>query len=191
VQLDGTIDMEGHTPVHIEDLLRPRISRFPRVSSRPPPVQGAFAKIYSNPYEIAGYRHINLHVTLLNERRWATIDSAWIEKSEVHPGEQVSVKVMLRPYRGAPFIQITDHHPAANIARHSSADAERCGLSDRNTQSLTMTSGGELPGLEELIKVVNRERRNDHLYASLLQSTPTILVEDKEMPNVPASESTC
>ncbi len=59
---------------------------------------------------------------------------------------------------------------------------------DRNTQSLTTTSGGELPGLEELIKVVNRERRNDHLYASLLQSTPTILVEDKEMPNVPASE---
>jgi hypothetical protein len=42
--------------------------------------------------------------------------------------------------------------------------------------------------LEELIKLVNRERRNDRLYASLLQSTPTMLVEDKEMPNLPASE---
>ena len=35
---------------------------------------------------------------------------------------------------------------------------------------------------------MNRERHNDRLYATLLQSTPTLLVEDKEMPNAPASE---
>jgi hypothetical protein len=34
---------------------------------------------------------------------------------------------------------------------------------------------------------MNRERHNDCLYATLLQPTPTMLVEDKEMPNVPLS----
>jgi hypothetical protein len=35
---------------------------------------------------------------------------------------------------------------------------------------------------------MNRERQNDRLYATLLQPTPTLLVEDKEMPNAPISE---
>jgi hypothetical protein len=38
-----------------------------------------------------------------------------------------------------------------------------------------------------LIRVINRERQNDHLYVTLLQNSPTLLVEDKELPNVPAS----
>jgi hypothetical protein len=38
-----------------------------------------------------------------------------------------------------------------------------------------------------LISLVNQERRNDRLYATLLQPTPTLMVDDKEMPNVPAS----
>jgi hypothetical protein len=43
-------------------------------------------------------------------------------------------------------------------------------------------------GLEALIGLLNRERHNDKLYATLLQPTPTLLIEDKEMPNVPLSE---
>jgi hypothetical protein len=35
--------------------------------------------------------------------------------------------------------------------------------------------------------LINRERRNDRLYATLLQSTPTVLLEDNEMPNIPLS----
>ena len=59
---------------------------------------------------------------------------------------------------------------------------------NRNVQFLAANSQSQLPGLEELIRLMNRERRNDRLYATLLQSTPTLLVEDKEMPNAPASE---
>jgi hypothetical protein len=55
-------------------------------------------------------------------------------------------------------------------------------------QFLAASSQAQLPGLEELIKLVNRERQNDRLYATLLQPTPTLLVEDKEMPNAPISE---
>ncbi len=56
---------------------------------------------------------------MLAERRWAMIDGAWLEKSEVHPGETVAVKVLLRPYRGAAFTQeIPVTIPGANLARH-------------------------------------------------------------------------
>jgi hypothetical protein len=127
-------------------------------------------------------------VKALPDRRWAMIDDAWVEKSEVRPGESVKIRVLLRPYRGAPFIK----EIPITIPEQSSRGTLRLVVSDaaflnRNVQSLAYTSQGQLPGLGELINLINRQRHNDHLYATLLQPTPTMLVEDKELPNVPLS----
>jgi len=189
LQLDGTIELKGHTPVQIDDLFAPTDSPIPAGYMVAIAVQGAFARIYSNPYELPQVDKISLHVTAMNERRWAMIENAWIEKSEVHPGETVSAKVLLRPYRGAPFIQEIPITIPDEVARGPLqlviSDADTV---NRNIQFLAASSQAQLPGLEELIKLVNRERHNDRLYATLLQPTPTLLVEDKEMPNAPVSE---
>jgi hypothetical protein len=58
---------------------------------------------------------------------------------------------------------------------------------NRNVQSLAASSQGQLAGLEGLIQLSNRARHNERVHATLLQPTPTMLVEDKEMPNVRAS----
>lgn len=98
------------------------------------------------------------------------------------------MKVLLRPYRGAPFIQeIPVTIPAQTTRGALQLVISGADYLNRNVQSLAVTSQGQLPGLEELIQLTNRERHNDRLYATLLQSTPTMLVGDKEMPNVPAS----
>ena len=99
------------------------------------------------------------------------------------------MKVLLRPYRGAPFIQEIPITIPAQAQRGTLqllvSDAETL---NRNVQFLAANSQAQLPGLEELIRLMNRERHNDRLFATLLQSTPTLLVDDKEMPNAPASE---
>ena len=189
LQLDGTVALEGHTPVRLEDLFTPTDSLLPSGLHVALDIQNAFARVYSNPYEIPKVERIDLHVSMLPERRSATIDSAWLEKSEVSPGETVAVKVLLRPYRGAPFVQeipVTVPPQAAHgPLQLVISDAETL---NRNLQLLDASSQARLPGLEELIKLINRERHNDRLYATLLQPTPTLLVEDKEMPNAPTSE---
>jgi hypothetical protein len=185
LQLDGTIDLKGHTPVRLEDLFAPSDQPVPTGFFAATAVQSAFTRIYSNAYEQPEVERVILHVKTLAERRWATIDGAWIEKSEVHPSETVAVKVLLRPYRGAPFVQeIPITIPAQSSRGALQLVVSDAGFLNRNVQSLASSS----PGLEELIKLVNRERHNNRLYATLLQSTPTMLVEDKEMPNLPASE---
>ena len=189
LQMDGTIDLKGHTPVELEDLFAPIDQPVPTGFFAATEVQAAFTKIYSNPYEQPQVEHVNVRVKALAERRWAMIDGAWVDKSEVHPGDRVGVKVLLRPYRGSPFVQEIPVTIPAQISRGTLelvvSDAD---FLNHNVQSLASSSQGQLPGLEELIKLVNRERHNDRVYATLLQSTPTMLVEDKEMPNVPASE---
>jgi len=188
LELDGSIDVEGHTPVSLEDLFAPTDQPVPAGFYVATEVQGAFAQIYSNPYEPPQIKRVDIHVKTIPERRWATIDNAWVEKSEVHPGETVAVKVLLRPYRGEPFIQEIPVTIPAQAARGTLelavSDAD---FLNRNVQQLAATSQGQLAGLEELIQLLNRERHNDRLYATLLQPTPTMLVEDKEMPNVPPS----
>jgi hypothetical protein len=189
LQLAGSIELNGHTPVRLENLFAPTDTPLPNGLQVAVAVQSAFARIYSNPYEVPRVERVELRVTSLPERRWAMIDSAWIEKSEVRPGETVAVKVLLRPYRGALLIQeipITIPAQAAHGALQLVvSDADTL---NRNLQYLAQGSHAQLPGLEELIKLVNRERQNDRLYATLLQPTPTLLLEDKEMPNVPISE---
>jgi hypothetical protein len=188
LQLEGNIDLKGHAPVRLEDLFAPTDQSTPAGFFLATSVESDFAQIYSNPYELPQIERVDLTVKALPDRRWAMIDDAWVEKSEVHAGESVNVRVLLRPYRGAPFIQQIPITIPQQTARGTLelvvSDAD---FLNRNVESLAYTSQGQLPGLGELINLINRQRHNDHLYATLLQPTPTMLVEDKELPNVPLS----
>ncbi|HLV94081.1 MAG TPA: hypothetical protein VKS44_02730 [Candidatus Acidoferrales bacterium] len=189
LQLNGSIQIKGHTSVKVDDLFAPTDAPIPSGIMVALAVEGAFSRIYSNPYESPQIDGIHLRVTTLAERRWARIENAWVGKSEVHPGETLAVKVLLRPYRGAPVIREIPVRIPEEVNRGKLqlvvSDADWV---NRNLELVTATSEGQLPGLEELIKLVNRTRQNDRLYATLLQPTPTLLVEDKELPNAPISE---
>ncbi len=188
LRMEGDIDLQGHTPVHLENLFAPNDMPVPSGFYVATDVQNIFARIYSNPYEPPHVQGIHLKVTALAERRWSMIDNAWIEKSEVAPGETVAVKVLLRPYRGEPFIQ----QIPITIPPQTARGTLQLLISDGETVDRTVDPvggmQGPLPGLEELIKLINRGRQNDCLYATLLQPTTTLLIEDKVMPNAPSSE---
>jgi len=189
LQLAGSIDIKDHTPVKMDDLFAPTDVPIPSGMMVAMAVEGAFSRIYSNPYESPDIEGIHLHVTTLGERRWARIENAWVGKSEVRPGDTLDVKVLLRPYRGAPVLREIPIRIPEEVSRGKLqlmvSDADWV---NRNLEIVTATSDGQLPGLEELIRLVNRTRQNDRLYATLLQPTPTLLVEDKELPNAPVSE---
>jgi hypothetical protein len=189
LQLDGEIQIKDHTAVELNDLFAPSDMPVPSGFFVAGSVQSAFSRIYSNPYEVPHVSGIHIRVTALSERRSATIENAWIEKNELVPGETVSVKVQLRPYRGASFIQEIPVTIPPQAARGNLqlviSDAETV---NRTVESAAASSQGQLSGLEELIKLMNRDRENNRLYATLLQPTATLLVEDKIMPNAPMSE---
>jgi hypothetical protein len=188
LQLEGQIKVKGHTSVQLQNLFAPTDQPTPSAFFVATELQSAFGRIYSNPYELPEIERIDLRVTALAERRWATIDSAWIEKSEVHPGDTVGVKVLLRPYRGPSFIQEIPVKIPEQTARGTlQIVVSDASFLNQNVQYLTASSQGQLAGLEELVQLLNRERHNDRLYATLFQSAPTILIDDKELPNAPAS----
>lgn len=189
LDLDGHIDLAGHPSVVLRDMFVPTGSAVPDGYQLAMLVQSAFARIYTNPYEQPQVQKVTLNVTSLAQNRWSTIAGAWSDKSEAQPGDTVRIKVLLRPYRGVPFIQEVPVKIPAQAARGGLqilvSDASSL---DRTRELFPGAPGGQLQDLNQLIRMINRERQNDRLYVTLLQNSPTLLVEDKELPDVPASE---
>ncbi len=188
-QLSGGIDIEGHSRVNLENMFAPTDQAVPDGIWLALSVQNIFTRIFTNPYERAKIERVTLRVDSTPERRWATIENAWSEKSEVSPGEKIDVKVLLRPYRGAPFMRTVP----IQIPTQAAKGPLRIVVSDGdslNRMSRIFSQGpqGRLAGLEQLITLMNRERRNSRLYVTLIQPTPTLLVEEKELPNAPLSQ---
>ena len=189
LQLDGQININGHPSVGLRGIFAPSDAPVPDSIQPALSVEAAFARIYTNPYEQPKVQNVVLNITSTPGRHTAAIDDAWCDKSEAQPGDTVHVKVFLRPYRGEPFIRevpitIPDQASRGNLQILIS-DAE---VLDRARQPFPGASQSQLHGLDELIRTINRERQNDRLYVTLLENSPTLLVEDKELPNIPASQ---
>ncbi len=189
LRLAGGIEIADHPRVNLDNLFAPTDQFIPDGAFLAGAVQGTFARIYSNPYERAKITSITLRVESIPERKSATIESAWTDKTEVLPGESVTVKVLLRPWRGSAVVKEIPITVPQQAARNTSL---RVLVSDgptlnRMAQLQTFGVAGRLGSLGQLIGLINRERRNSRLYVTLLVPNPTLLVEDKELPNAPLS----
>jgi hypothetical protein len=190
LHLSGEIRLHGHTPVQIENTYAPGDSLLPDGLPIALSVQTIFARLFANTFEVPNVESIALRVESAPGRQSFIIDSAWLEKGEAPPGETLRVRVLLHPYRGADRVEETTVHIPDQIARGTSLRVLVTDGDTLNRASRGFAFGGSSgpSGLDQLISLLNRERRNDRLYVGLFMPSPTILWEDKELPNVPLSQ---
>jgi len=182
------VDIEGHSPVEMDNMFAPNDFGIPDGLFVAIMVQQMFQRVYTNPYELPKVTGVNVSVESIPERRQGFIENAWTDRTEAEPGEQVRVKVQIRPYRGTPFLEevpVTIPMAARGTLRVVVSDADTL---NRMSNGMAFSGLARLAGLEQLIRVLNRERRNNRLYVALMQPAPTLLVEDKQLPNAPLSE---
>ena len=194
LHLSGEIRLRGHVPVQLENTFAPTDSLAPDGMSVALGVQNTFARLFTNNYEVPDVEHVTLRVESQPGRKSFTIESAWLERGEAAPGENLKVRVLLRPYRGEAHIEETTVHVPDQIARGTPlrvlvSDAEWMNRASRGF-GFGMIPGGAMgpEGLDQLIALINRERRNDRLYVGVFVPAPTMVWDDKELPNVPLSE---
>jgi len=196
-RLRGRMQLRGHEDVVLDDMFSPTDSFFPDAFYVVNSVGGAFRQVFTNPFESPAIERIELRVELLPSRHAASIENAWSDKSEVRPGETIRVKVVLQPYRGARVVrEVPLTIPAQATPGELRVLVSDGSLLDRLTR--TMLFPGVFPGavpfgprvnsLDQLVRLLNRERRSDRLYVAVFQQAPTMLVEDKVLPSVPLSQ---
>lgn len=189
LRLSGEIRLKGHAPVKMENTYAPGDVPTPDGLPIAVGVQNIFSRLFLNDFEVPVVDHIALRVDSMPGRQSFNLDSAWLEKSQAEPGENIRIRVLLHPYRGVPFIQETVLRIPEQIAHGA---ALRIVVTDGDTlnrasRGFAFPGSGGPTGLDQLIAVLNRERRNDRVYVGLFEPRPTLLWEDKELPSVPLS----
>jgi hypothetical protein len=194
LHLTGEIQIKGHVPVKLESTFAPSDSLIPDGMPIALIVQNVFGRLFTNDYEVPDVEHVSLRVESLPGRNSYTIESAWLEAGEASPGDNLKVRVLVRSYRGSPRIEETTIHVPDQIARGTAlrvlvSDADWMNRASRGFNFGGMSGGSSGPeGLDQLIALINRERNNDRLYVGVFVPAPTMVWDDKELPNVPLSQ---
>jgi hypothetical protein len=191
LHLSGEVLVHGHAPVQIENTFAPGDAFTPDGLPIALNIQSVFSRLFTNTRETPVFDRINLRVESVPGRKSYSIESAWLEKGEAAPGETLRVRVLLRPYRGPERIEETTVRVPEQATRGVTlrvlvTDGDMLNRASRGFAFGTV--GGGSTGLDQLIALLNRERRNDRLYVGLFVPTPTILWDDKELPNVPLDQ---
>lgn len=182
----GDIRVEGFPDVTLQDMFSAADGAQPAAMQAASSVGERFGRIYDNPYSTPAIQGLKLDFEVTKDRRWARLESARTDVSEARPGDEVTVEVLLRPYRGEAVIE----HIPVHIPTSASKGPLHVLVSDGELLDRLRRGGpggGPKLDLASTIAVLNKEHVNNRVYVSVLDEDPEAMVADKVMPALPLS----
>jgi len=185
-RLTGSINVKGFPEVALKNMFVPTDNGQPAAMAAALSLGERFGRIYDNPYNAPAVNSVKLDFDLVRERRWARLESARTDVTEVRPGDEIIVETVLAPYRGERVVrQIPVKIPTSagkGTLRILVSDGETLDRVGRTNQAF-----GRKLDLASTIALLNKEHANNRLYVSLLEADPEARVADKVMPTLPIS----
>jgi len=129
---------------------------------------------------------VALTIRASEHQRTATLERAWIDATEIRPGQTVQLKVVTRGYRGDETLRtlpitIPDH--ARGTLSLLVADSSRLAQWDQREARQPLATESIL----QLIRQLNDTRKNSRLYVRLIASEPGAVVNGETLPSLPPS----
>jgi hypothetical protein len=184
--MKGGISVDGFPDVNLQDMFSSADGMQPAAMLAAASIGGSFGRIYDNPYSTPDITGLQLDFEVSNERRWAKLESARTDITEARPGDEISVEVLLRPYRGeAVIVQVPVHIPTSA----SKGSTLHILVSDGDMLDRLRRGPGTAQKLDlaSTIGVLNKQHANNRVYVSVLDEDPEAMVADKVMPALPLS----
>jgi hypothetical protein len=185
-RMNGVLNVKGYPEVTLRNMFAPQDNGQPAAALAAASIGERFGRIYSNPLDAPDVQGVRLDFDLVRERRSARLEATRTDMTEARPGDQIMVETVIRPYRGERLVR----QIPIRIPTSTSKGTLRILVSDGDTldrmhRGTPMMNRGL--GLAPTIALLNKERANDRVYVSLIQSDPEAMVADKVMPTLPLS----
>jgi len=150
-------------------------------------VAAPLSMLMSSGFPDVKIRDIDLSAVALNEKRTATIEQIWSTKSEVRPGDHMEVTALLRLPSGETLTEkIPVEVPASVTDKMLSLVIG--GGSNLNALEFRFTALGGMPrDSEQLVRALNRMRRNNRVYALLMSPQRSFTLQGDEYRSPPPS----
>jgi hypothetical protein len=184
LEIKGKILLSGGESVNLEDVASSEMSAAGAAGLA---IATPLNYILNSNFPDMRVEGIDLSVVSQDERRIANVEQVWATQSEVHPGDHIEVTALLRTPSGESLIQkipvtipesVNDNTLSLIVGSGSSLDA----------MQFHMTPLAGVPrNLEQLVRALNRMRRNNRLYALLLAPQRSFTLQGDEYPSPPPS----
>ena len=184
--MTGAISVRGFPEVKLQDMFTSADGMQPAAMLAASAIGGSFGRIFDNPYSTPEIKGLNLDFDITNDRRWARLESARTDVAEARPGDEITVEVLLRPYRGDAVIE---HVPVRIPTSASKGSTLHVLVSDGDMLDRLRRgpSAAQKLDLASTIGVLNKQHVNNRVYVSVLDAAPEALIADKVMPALPLS----
>jgi hypothetical protein len=185
-RMNGVLSVKGYPDVTLRNMFAPQDNGQPAAALAAATIGDRFGRIYTNAFDTPDVQGVKLDFDLVRERRSAHLEASRTDVTEARPGDQIMVETVIRPYRGERLVrQIPIRIPTSTskgMLRILVSDGDTL---DRMHRGTPMMNRGL--GLAPTIALLNKERANDRVYVSLIQSDPEAMIADKVMPTLPLS----
>jgi hypothetical protein len=145
------------------------------------------AMLYNSGFDALDVSGIEAEVTSTDNRSTGALTRLWIDKNEVQRGESVEIQLFARHDNGSEFVE--------RIPLTIPADAPVGPLvimvgdgASMNQTEVRQPAGDFTPkDLSQLVRSMNKMKRNNRLYVKILRAGAGAIVNNEEMPTLPPS----
>jgi hypothetical protein len=148
-------------------------------------VAAPIAALIGNDYEQLDLDGIDLTITASERPKTATLERVWIDDPRPRAGRTVPLKVLLRTYRGEEIVRTLPIAIPPNASGTLSlmvSDGSRLGQIEQREARLPQPRN-----VPQMIRTLNRARRNNTLYVKLLGSDAGAVVNGEVLSSLPPS----
>ena len=185
-RLNGKVEMNGPRNIGLATMQASGDMPMPAPMALAVWLGDKFNRLYLNNVNTPDVKGVSLSLDLLPERRVAAIETGWVANPDVQAGDDLAVKVSVRPYRGEAMQREVIVKIPAGLAKGD----HHILLSDADTLNRMQNAAGfqnRFIDVPQAVSLLNQERTNNRLYVSLVKASPTAYYDDKTMPSMPSS----
>jgi hypothetical protein len=140
-----------------------------------------------NAFEDVDIEGLDLEIDASEQAKTATLERVWIDGNRPKPGSTVTLKALMRTYRGEEITRSVPVEIPANATGSVSimvADGTRLGQMEARELQLQPLQTRDLP---QMIRVLNQTRKNNRLYVRLVTPDAGAVVKGESLSSLPPS----
>lgn len=184
LDLSGSIDLSDGESIKIEDI---DSSQLGAAGGAGAAVAGPLSYLLNGQFPALRIRGINLTVKSQSESRVATLEQVWSTRSEVRPGDHIVVTAVERTPSGATVTQTIPVVIPTNINDKTLSLVVGSGSAMNVVEMRFVRAGSPPRDLRQLVRELNKTRRNNRLYALLMAPQRSFVMEGTDFPSPPPS----
>jgi hypothetical protein len=178
----GQATVKGHEAITFDDLFSTSQSAMDASAY----IVAPLTYLLGNDYEKVEVSGLDLTIGSAEEPKRATLERVWIDDPRPRPGRTVPLKVLLRTYRGEDEVRTVPVEIPPNASGALSITVTDGSRLEQLELRETRTSP-QLRSVEQVIRTLNKARRNNTLYVRLMGPQPGAVVSGEVLPSLPPS----